>query len=97
MTIPEQLIIIAGKLYDNDIKTFRRVDLRDAGNISQEDWQGSYSPTFQSMNKDLKGGPPSAEMYRKKVFCYANKQLHTHQLTTYGYELYRDMKEVLLT
>lgn len=44
------------------------------------------------MNKDTEDGAPCAEMYRKKVFCYADKNTHTHQLTEYGLKLYEDMK-----
>lgn len=69
MTHAEQIIEAVTWLVKEDKNAiFTRDEIRIQAKISREDWNASYSPTFQAMRSDHPGGAPPIGAKHKNVF-----------------------------
>jgi hypothetical protein len=95
-TQPEEILIGVAKLLDKQTSPiFSRHSIRDELCIFPENWNASYSPTFQAMRSDHPGGAPPIGIQYKNVFQQVSYGKHT--LTEYGRHLLDEMQRQKVT
>ncbi len=65
--------------------TFSREEIRQRIGVPREEWDASYSPTFQGMRIDQPGGAPQVGERFRNVFRQVRHG--EHSLTEYGKQL----------
>ncbi len=91
MTIPEKIMQAVSILVFQEGKTqFTREEIRQKIGVEREEWDTSYSPTFQGMRADQPGSAPAVGAKFKGVF---RQVAHgTHTLTDDGKRLLSEFK-----
>ena len=73
---------VAGLVAQEGKTEFTREEIRQWIGVEREQWDASYSPTFQGMRADQPGGAPNVRLKYKGVF---EQVVHgTHSLTDAG-------------
>lgn len=87
----EQIIRAAGALvYREDKRVFTREEIRERIGVDREEWNASYSPTFQAMRIDQPGGaPPIGDRWRG---VFRRVEHGRYVLTERGRELWQELE-----
>jgi hypothetical protein len=91
MTMTETIMqTVAVLVREQGKETFSREEIREQAGIDREQWNLSYSPTFQGMRADQPGGAPALSEKFRGVFRQVAHGQHT--LTEYGKELLKEFQ-----
>ncbi len=91
MTIPEKIMKAVAVLVFQEGKTqFTREEIRQKIGVEREQWDASYSPTFQGMRADQPGGAPHVGARFEGAF--RRVRYGVHMLTDYGERLLSEFK-----
>lgn len=92
MTIPETILNAVHVLVDEQgLEIFTREEIRNQAGVEREEWNKSYSPTFQGMRAAPAGKGPSVGERFKNIF--EQVEHGKYQLTDYGKNLIKEINE----